>query len=138
MFSDNERSNLLNILHVHKKKAFIFIVTFISLYEPKKRLALKDFLIRNYNIFVLFSKLSSHFHCIFFLFTRNCIKNSYANFRLLNSKKRSNFRNKKKRVPRFFTLFPEKARTSLVVKNENFVRTKTHLAMKILEFKNGI
>jgi hypothetical protein len=36
----------------------------------------------------------------------------------------------KKQVPQFFSLFAKKARSSLDIKLEKFVYTKTHLAMK--------
>ena len=40
------------------------------------------------------------------------------------------FRKKKKQVPQFFPLFAKKARSSLDIKLEKFVYTKTHLADK--------
>lgn len=40
----------------------------------------------------------------------------------------------KKQVPQFFPLFAKKARSSLGIKLEKFVYTKTHLATKVLQF----
>jgi len=46
----------------------------------------------------------------------------------------TNFKKNKKQVPQFFPLFAKKARESLDVQLEKFVRTKTHLAIKINEY----